>query len=313
MFRESGVLRDFVYLDWERVRSLAAQLFHGVPEDVSTEKGHQLGGEGQLGGSALGLLKGQVQADYRYFRTENETRSFHHHVYSLVEGQLTSEGLITEVNQGFDFNQWSEAFFCDAQFILVKGLVRLMDFAWISAMMEGLPKMMQAAQHAETFSLKQQRDGGQITQKDFDKHKRAQQKDLASIRELKLTQITGLVSGLYGDVVRVKLLPSKIHPDKVFVGSGNPECFQDTAASLSQKYGYDIDADWQSLGQINTSAISDKPLPLPVGNAMEDAFERVAFSINDIIRIASAAKFPAVSFTPISIYRTCRREKENGT
>ncbi|MDP9479843.1 MAG: hypothetical protein M3R38_29980 [Actinomycetota bacterium] len=35
------------------------------------------------------------------------------------------------------------------------------------------------------------------------------------------------------------------------------------------------------------------------------AFEMAALGINDIVRVASATRFPAVSFTPISIYRTC--------
>jgi hypothetical protein len=38
---------------------------------------------------------------------------------------------------------------------------------------------------------------------------------------------------------------------------------------------------------------------------MEDAFEAVALNINNMVQVASATRFPAVSFTPISIYRTC--------
>lgn len=42
----------------------------------------------------------------------------------------------------------------------------------------------------------------------------------------------------------------------------------------------------------------------PPGNQLEDSFEQIALAFNNIIRMASAAEFPTVSFTPISIYRT---------
>jgi hypothetical protein len=152
MTRPKSVLRDFVYLDWERVRSLAAQLFHGVPQDATAERGSEVTADGHLEGSVLGLLKGQAGADYRYFRTENETRSFHHYIYSLVEDRLLKDGQISSIDANFDFKQWTESFFRDGQFVRVTGVVRLMDFAWISTMLEALPNMLRTAQYAESLT-----------------------------------------------------------------------------------------------------------------------------------------------------------------
>jgi hypothetical protein len=114
-----------------------------------------------------------------------------------------------------------------------------------------------------------------------------------------------LCDQLYGDVVRVKVVPDKYRPSNVFVGSGDLAHFHDSAASLSQRYGYEIDADWVTLGQVNRSTASEEPMSIPVGNEMEDSFEAVALEVNGITRVASATTFPAVSFTPISIYRKC--------
>ena len=305
MIRPKSMLRDFVYLDWERVRSLAAQLFRGVPQDATAEKGSEITTKGHLEGSVLGLLKGQAGADYRYFRTENETRSFHHYIYSLVEDRLLKDGLVTSIDANSDFKQWTESFFHDGQFVRVTGVVRLMDFAWVSTMLEALPKMLRTAQHAESLALKKKRAAQLITHKEFEVKKKEQQKLLSELKALKMGEITDLMRPLYGNVVRVKVLPNRHLPDKVFVGSGDLACFHDTAASLSQKYGYEIDAGWVTLGQVNLSVVSDEPLPIPIGNEMEDAFEKVALIVNNLIRVASAPKFPAVSFTPISIYRTC--------
>jgi hypothetical protein len=299
------VLRDFVYLDWKRVRSLCAQLFAGVPQDSTKEKGHNVGTKGQLEGGIPAVLKGHGEADYRYFRTENETRSLHHYVYSLFEERLVDRGMVTEVEDDFDITQWNEDFFHDGRFIRVVGLVRLMDYAWVSTMMETLPEMMRAAQHAENISLKERLAAQEISKREYEAQQKEQQKQLHELKSLKLDKMTGLVRQLYGDVVCVKVVPDKYRPSNVFVGSGDLAHFHDSAASLSQKYGYEIDADWVTLGQVNRSTASEEPMSIPVGNEMEDSFEAVALEVNGITRVASATTFPAVSFTPISIYRKC--------
>jgi hypothetical protein len=179
-----------------------------------------------------------------------------------------------------------------------------MDYAWVSKMMTALPKMMRTAQHAENLNLKELRNKGIITQKDFNEKQKQQQQQLNEIKSLKMDEITDLVSQLYGDVVRVKVLPDNEYPENVFIGSGELTSFHDNAASLVQKYGYEIDADWVTLGQINLSQASEVPASIPTGNLMEDSFEQIALAFNNIIRMVSAAKFPTVSLTPISIYRT---------
>ncbi len=305
MTRNNVVLRDFVYLDWERVRSLAAQLFRGVPESATAEKGSEAEAEGDLEGSAFGLLKGKLRADYRYFRTESETRSFHHYIYSLVEDQLLKDGLLTPIDANFDFNKWTEGFLRDGQFVRVIGMVRLMDFAWISAWMGDIHKMISVIQNAETLKLERMKNDQLVTLERIKDTRKKQREQLDKLKAMKTEGLKDFVRQLYGNVVRVKVVPDRHHLDKVFVGSGDPANFYDTAASLAQKYGYEIDAGWVTLGQINQSVVSDEPLPIPIGNRMEDAVERVAISMNRIIRVASAPKFPVVSFTPISIYRIC--------
>jgi hypothetical protein len=178
---------------WERVRSLCAQLFAGVPQDSTKEKGHNVGTKGQLEGGIPAVLKGHGEADYRYFRTENETRSLHHYVYSLFEERLVDRGMVTEVEDDFDITQWNEDFFHDGRFIRVVGLVRLMDYAWVSTMMEALPEMMRAAQHAENISLKERLAAQEISKREYEAQQKEQQKQLHELKSLKLDKMTGLV------------------------------------------------------------------------------------------------------------------------
>ena len=50
------------------------------------------------------------------------------------------------------------------------------------------------------------------------------------------------------------------------------------------------------------SAVASPQL-IPTGNQMEDAFEQMALLMNNAFRLANAPAFPALSLTPIAIYR----------
>ena len=89
-------------------------------------------------------------------------------------------------------------------------------------------------------------------------------------------------------------------------GSAHSAWFYDPPAAISQKYGIEIDAGWTVVGQVNNPNLTGAPQPIPVGNKMEDAFEQIALLMNGAFRLANAPAFPAISLTPIAIYRTLR-------
>ena len=301
MKKEITVIRDFVYLDWERVRSMAAQLFRGIPEARSEGGSREADAKGELEGNALWLLKGKFGADYRYLRTENETRSFHYYVYSLVEDKLIDDKSLIVINENFDFGQWSPSFFKDGQFVRVNGLVRFMDYDWISMMLDALPQMYKTVIHMESVGLKY----AQASPLETALKKKQHQDRHNEMKALKLNEITTFIRQMYGDTVRIKVVGKKKHKENVFVGVGDPDSFHDTVSSLTQKYGYEVDANWTVMGQVNISMVSEEPVPIPIGNDMEDMFEQMALMVSGLNRIATAVKFPAISFTPISIYREC--------
>jgi len=291
-------LRDFVYLDWERVRSYTAQLFEGLPDASGSERVTEIGAEGKAGGN-LFLFKGQAGVDMRYIRTENETRSLHHHVYSMFEEDLLHRSIIRDIDKSFDLKEWALDCFKDGEFIRITGRIRLVDFQWLSTMMNSMPEMMQTIHHFQRLSMKEN-----TTESGLKHFQKKQQEELKEIKSLKVERLTKLIQQIYGEIVRVKVVPKEDHPANVFVGTAMPSFFYEPLRNLIFRYGHDINADWVIVGQISNSNSRETHLELPIGNQMEDAFETLAFALNDVIRTASEPKFPAVAFTPISIYRT---------
>src|SRR3954467_10255516 len=98
----ADALRDFIYLDFDRLRSLAAQLgIHAPPADGSD-------------------------------RIDRERLCLQ------VEPALLAPGGRGRIGPDFDFAKWTEDAFTDGQSVLASGVVRLIDFSWLSLALSGL-------------------------------------------------------------------------------------------------------------------------------------------------------------------------------
>jgi hypothetical protein len=291
-------LRDFLYLDSERVRSFAAQLLRGIPENLVTGTGNEFLAKSGFEGNAMGMLKGKIEGDYRFFRTQNETRSFHHYLYSLFEEQLEKEKMITGIDESFDFSRWIPSNFHDGQFVKIQGVLRITDYNEIGNIMDMLPRIMETGMHLTKFGSKDGQTNDQIKQ-----NNREQEKTLRDLRSMQLNKLTDLIHSFYGDGVRIKVVPNKNYPRNLFAGTGTRANFYDSSSGLNQKYGYEVDANWVTLGQINISETSNEPVPLSTGNDIEDGIEQLVLAMNQMTRIINSTRFPAITITPISIYR----------
>jgi hypothetical protein len=262
-------LRDFIYLDAGRIRSLAAQL--------------QLDGGGA----------GDRAADER--------------LVAALEAAVAKRGgdqAIFPIDHSYDFANWTPESFKDGRFFRATGVVRLVDFAWLTTALGGLPAVLKKMSKLEMDALRNSEEGRRMSKSALQQRSQENQVAIAKVEEFKADELGEVVRKLYGDVIRLKVRPSAEHPQAVLVGSAYAAYFYDTPAALSQKYGVEIDAGWTVLGQLNVPNPSPAAQPMPTGNRMEDSFEQIALLMNNAFRMASAPQFPNVSFTPLAMYRT---------
>ena len=265
MSDQPSPVRDFVYLDHDRVRSLAAQL------DVEDPGG----------------------AD----RVSRER------LFTRAEPALLARGA-ERIGPEFDFSRWKPDTFVDGRFVVATGTLRVMDYAWLSLALTGLPAVLRKMSKIEMAALRNSDEGRRMSKSALQQRSLENQNAIAKVEEFKMDELSDVVRQLYGDIVRVKVRPSAEHSAAVLVGSARADAFYDTPAAMSQKYGIEIDAGWTVVGQLNVPNLAGPPAPIPIGNQMEDAFEQMALLMNNAFRLANAPAFPMVSFTPIAIYRT---------
>jgi hypothetical protein len=270
MSEPSPLLRDYIYLDFPRVRSIAAQLRVASESDA-------------VDGPARESL------------------------FAQLEPALVARGNVAQIDASYDFaGKWTPDAFADGQFVRATGVVRILDFAWISSALGGLPAVLRKMSKLEMEALRNSEEGRRMSKTELQRRSQENQVAISRVEEMKADELGDVVRNQYPGIVRVKVRPSAQEPNAVLVGSAYAEHFYDSPAALSQKYGIEIDAGWTVLGQLNVPNPAAQATPIPTGNRMEDSFEQIALLMNNAFRLANAPAFPAVSFTPIAIYRTTR-------
>jgi hypothetical protein len=266
---DTPLLRDFIYLDVDRLRSIATQL--------------------------------RIESTLAQDRAAREALAIQ------IEPALVARGNVAQIDPNFDFNNWKPDAFADGQFVRAAGALRLLDFSWLSSAIGGLPAVLKKMSKLEMEALRNSDEGRRMSKTELQRRSQENQVAIARVEEMKADELGAVVSKLYGDVVRIKLRPNPAaEPNAVLVGSAYSAYFSDSPAALSQKYGVEIDAGWTVLGQFNVPNAAAPAHPIPTGNRMEDSFEQIALLMNNAFKLSGAPAFPAVSFTPIVIYRTAR-------
>lgn len=262
-------LRDFIYLDFDRVRSLAAQL------DVAEPPGCD-------GGSCAPRERLLLE----------------------VEPAVLSRPGALQIDAQFDFSGWSMEAFRDGQFVRATGMVRLLDFAWMAMALDGLPGVLRRMSKLEIETLKNSEQGQRMSKSQLNQRSQETLAAIEKVEAFKVHELGESIGRLFADLVRVKVRPSSAHAQCILVGSAYARHFYDTPAALSQKHGVQIDAGWTVLGQLNIPRLAGAVQPMTTGNQMEDAFEQIALLMNNAFRLANSPAFPAISLTPLAIYRT---------
>jgi hypothetical protein len=267
----TATLRDFVYLDPERVRSLHAQLHPGELEPAADRP-------------ALERL------------------------FLQVETALLARESALEVGPGVDFATWTPETFTDGRVVRAVGVVRLLDFQWLTLALGGLPAVLRKMAKLEMEALRNSDEGRRMSKQALQQRSQENAVAITRVEEFKADELGEVVRQLYGDVVRVKLRPDPVaQPNAALIGSAYARYFYDSPAALSQKYGIEVDAGWTVLGQVNSPGAATAPAAgIATGNKMEDSFEQIALLMNNAFKLANAPAFPGISVTPIAIYRPLR-------
>ncbi len=310
---EKSPIRDFIYLDIERVRSYIAQTSGGLTSESTHQAQHQVGGEGQVEGGIPFIAKATGSTDYHYLRSQSETKSLHDLIFEELFRKLTAEKYIIDLTQA-DETVWTESFFKDSNFVLARGLLKIVDYQSTMTTMQSLPALLdtvgkitstpQETNPQPTYPHPSKTKGGarRVVSPQTSNSELQQLKN--QMKVLPLKDVANFVNQMYGDLVRIKVFPFPNVIEKVFVGSAERSLFRYSPSALTNIYGSVIDAGWICILQINRG-VKHEPghLVSKTGNEIEDSFEKLTDYLSGLATATQGIKFPAIAVTPIAIYR----------
>jgi hypothetical protein len=103
MYQGNGVIKNFIYLDEEKMYSLSSQIFEGVTEYVLNEKSNEAeNSESQKGPVGSGKILGDI---LRQVDKKIEKRFLNDFSYTLFEQKLLDDFNVIEVNDSFSIEE----------------------------------------------------------------------------------------------------------------------------------------------------------------------------------------------------------------
>jgi hypothetical protein len=195
-------LYRFLYMDFERVRSLAAMLFGGVPENSADERSieRSVGGKVHIG--IPGLPGGEAGGEVLYINTGKETRSLHHHLLRAVVRRLDELDVIANVTADDELPK--------GKFIRLSAEVVIRDFAAIIGSMEAMVRTVDAIAEFQTVADREaartrqkQKQAGTPTAPNPPQTQSQSARDLQKSVKSFLPPLTDAIESLYGDTIRL--------------------------------------------------------------------------------------------------------------
>lgn len=146
MSTENKSIRDFIYLDGDRLNSLYSQVFEGVAEEIVKAKLH---GEIQKDTQSGGITKGQIaEAQFSEFQQSTESKVLYDYMYAQLESGLKEA--ILEPSE-LTTNNYREKLI-DAFMVKVIGKAEVEDYDRIKIFAENFNELVSSFAYAETVN-----------------------------------------------------------------------------------------------------------------------------------------------------------------
>jgi hypothetical protein len=280
-------IRDFMYLDFQRLRSFASQLLdEGLPSTLTTSdtKGAEFGGE--LKGRIPLLIEGGANTKGVMSATSTMTSELHHRLVTRVLDGLRAEEMLwpeTELDEA-----------PDGAFVSLRAQVQISDPDSLRSLVEKMPDLSRLIAQASgepappPRSRADRRAGRGLPEAESEGVSRAQAEGISS-----------LLATFTPGTVRLRLVRDGIPIATAVV---ERDKFVEDLDRLVRRHGFLTGSLWETLGQVN--APPDPNLFAPTGSTILDTIERDMLGpLSSIGAVTGAGTQEETSITPLAIYR----------
>lgn len=302
MQKDGWAVRDFIYLDIERVKSILSQIEQGLLVETAETKGFEKGGEAGIEGAIPMIAELGGKWQFAWTTQAMETKTLHDHIYNYTEAKLRESDNIIFLHEDKDLwlSDEARASLPPTAFVLIKGQVLLNDYIYLQNLLEEFNEIGKfVGQAATPESIKALPK----------KQKRAALKEAGKQLQLEDWVQQGLLKIMdvfYRNRFLIKIIPFPDNANLRVVGDLNPDYLRDPPESIMFKYGTAPICKWTLFGQI--ASIPPKghtPFELThyFSTEISQAMDKLFGSLREIEKMAISVSYPEISVTPIAVYR----------
>ena len=298
-------LKDFIYLDIDRVRSFTSQLFEGIPETSDSKNGKEQDIKGKFKGGVPLLASGGVESGLLLRQEKTETKSLQHYIYVLFEDRLNDLEKLSVLNEKFDEKDWFEGIvrkgLKESEFIKITANVKIFDYEYLDnafKMVKGLPETV-----AELTSMSSTKERRKQKKRETLKEMGAQDWDST------INQISKIMDTMYKGIISLKIYPVGTDSAPYLLGRLNKNYLQYDRETLLFQYGTEPNQEWTIVGQISTipdeKAIAVEKPQLKEGYNMLDMEDMMEYILKLMVTtgLKFSVSYPSIGIIPLAIYR----------
>jgi hypothetical protein len=313
------IVRDFLYVDLSRTRSLLGQIARGAPETVT----EQLQGAWEFSANLnLGVI--QTGGNKTSGGGSTETRSLSDVHFALFEEAAEALGLLTDVTEiTSDSSDWFggrvHSELEEGQLIRVTGPVRLVDSKFVGESLDRMEKLldgwadvMLASAESQSPSTQpaptKRTGGGQRADRDRERAKLKKASFGGAAPEM-ITALRTVMSSLLEDGISVRAMPcGEHHPQCSFSGTllNRSEYVEPERGAIFARLGM-RPTNWTMVGIVSRFAPAEvTEFGTPEGEFNRTTIETMTIGLMDRIEslgLSAAPAFPGIAVTPIALYR----------
>ena len=294
------VARNFIYLDFERVRSLLSQIDIGLLDTIQTTRGREQGTD-VAGENQIPLdLRGSTRASLMFKHEAVETKSLHHYLYSEFEQTVVRQHVLRDLNSEFQDHSWSDRIaqtsLQPGNLFKVTAPLSIFDYEYMTETLrsliilsEQMPKLQsQGAKSPQSPSL-------------------TETKKLADMKK-QIEAFSKIIESLYAKTISVRIYPDTRSAIPYLLGHLEPVNLQYNRENLLFLYGQERQRMWTVVGMIASKpqlATSSQALPSQASSQNQIDMEAILEQFLSVF-LASGMKYkvsdPAVGVVPLAIY-----------
>lgn len=297
-------LRDFIYLDTDRLKSIIAQFEGGIATSATEGKITTKQLEAEIKGNLIAVVNAKGGASYLWQNENKETKSLHDYIYNKVEEILVSNELLTKIPEDITSEDVSSGLAKDmispTSFILIKGKVNINDYKKMKNIIEKFNELGKfigrcsiMGKDMSDFTKKQQQDALVEAQNSM------------KIDDWLLKGIDLFIETFYKDRLVIKLAPFDDSLQFHFAGDLNKAYLREEIDSIIYKYGTAPQEEWTIFAQVASipKENNEGRVNIVGGSELEIGMSDIFNSLREVEYMAQQILFPEIAITPIAVYR----------